>query len=88
MRSACPSSSTPILSTGPERRPGGQVDTGYSGRMEQKRDEPTDALWSRLRLIEGQPLNARAAAYGAVHDELMKRLDSAPRDARDGAATR
>ncbi|UWF76839.1 MULTISPECIES: hypothetical protein [Microbacterium] len=42
-------------------------------------DEPTDALWSRLRLIEGQPLAARAEAYSALHDELMKRLDSGPR---------
>lgn len=42
-------------------------------------DEPTDALWSRLRLIEGQPLADRADAYGALHDELMKRLESAPR---------
>ncbi|HLT67212.1 MAG TPA: hypothetical protein VKZ73_05005 [Microbacterium sp.] len=52
--------------------------------MEHTRDEPTDALWSRLRLIEGQPLASRAEAYGALHDELMKRLESAPRgDARD-----
>ncbi|MGF2947632.1 hypothetical protein [Microbacterium alcoholitolerans] len=47
--------------------------------MEHTRDEPTDALWSRLRLIEGQPLAARADAYGSLHDELMKRLESAPR---------
>ncbi|MBN7792087.1 hypothetical protein JF550_14285 [Microbacterium esteraromaticum] len=52
--------------------------------MEHPRDEPTDALWSRLRLIEGQPLADRAAAYATVHDELMKRLESAPRtDDRD-----
>lgn len=52
--------------------------------MEHTRDEPTDALWSRLRLIEGQPLASRAEAYGALHDELMKRLESAPRgDTRD-----
>ncbi|WP_179206765.1 hypothetical protein [Microbacterium esteraromaticum] len=54
--------------------------------MEHTRDEPADALWSRLRLIEGQPLADRAGAYGALHDELMKRLESAPRaDARDAA---
>jgi len=51
--------------------------------MELTRDEPADALWSRLRLIEGQPLGSRADAYSAVHDELMKRLESAPRG--DGA---
>ncbi|MFE6994322.1 hypothetical protein ACFVAE_00020 [Microbacterium sp. NPDC057659] len=42
-------------------------------------DEPVDALWSRLRLIEGQPLSDRADAYSALHGELMKRLDSAPK---------
>ncbi len=47
--------------------------------MEHTRDEPADALWSRLRLIEGQPLDSRADAYGSLHDELMKRLESAPR---------
>lgn len=47
--------------------------------MEHTRAEPTDGLWSRLRLIEGQPLADRAAAYGALHDELMRRLESAPR---------
>ncbi|MGB3730903.1 hypothetical protein [Microbacterium sp.] len=53
--------------------------------MEHTRDEPEDALWSRLRLIEGQPLDTRADAYGAVHDELVKRLESAPRgDAATG----
>lgn len=53
--------------------------------MEHTRDEPTDALWSRLRLIEGQPLTDRANAYGALHDELTKRLESTPRsDMRDG----
>jgi len=44
--------------------------------MEHTRDEPTDALWSRLRLIEGQPLPTRADAYNAMHDELMKRLET------------
>ncbi|WP_144796992.1 hypothetical protein [Microbacterium paludicola] len=38
--------------------------------------QPTDGLWSRLRLIEGQPLAARAGAYSAVHDELFRRLES------------
>lgn len=47
--------------------------------MEHTRDEPTDALWSRLRLIEGQPLASRAEAYTALHDDLMKRLESTPR---------
>lgn len=37
---------------------------------------PTDGLWSRLRLIEGQPLAARANAYSTLHDELFRRLES------------
>ncbi|GAA1144254.1 hypothetical protein ABTZ44_00020 [Microbacterium oxydans] len=37
---------------------------------------PTDGLWSRLRLIEGQPLPARADAYSALHDELSRRLET------------
>lgn len=40
--------------------------------------EPADALWSRLRVIEGQPLAERASAYAALHEELSRRLD-APR---------
>ncbi|MFT4260773.1 hypothetical protein [Microbacterium sp.] len=45
---------------------------------------PTDGLWSRLRLIEGQPLADRADAYAALHDELSRRLESgARRDDRE-----
>ncbi len=40
---------------------------------------PTDGLWSRLRLIEGQPLADRASAYAGLHDELARRLDSSPK---------
>ncbi|WP_336502810.1 hypothetical protein [Microbacterium paraoxydans] len=40
---------------------------------------PTDGLWSRLRLIEGQPLAARADAYSALHDELSRRLEGGSR---------
>ncbi|MFJ6547396.1 MULTISPECIES: hypothetical protein [unclassified Microbacterium] len=40
---------------------------------------PTDGLWSRLRLIEGQPLAARADAYSALHDDLSRRLESGSR---------
>ncbi|MFS0894136.1 hypothetical protein [Microbacterium sp. 179-I 3D3 NHS] len=42
-------------------------------------DAPTDGLWSRLRLIEGQPLSDRADAYAALHDELSRRLESGSR---------
>ncbi|CAH0184445.1 hypothetical protein [Microbacterium foliorum] len=52
-------------------------------------DAPTDGLWSRLRLIEGQPLAARADAYSGLHDELSRRLESGARlDQRDAPGTR
>ncbi|OAN43072.1 hypothetical protein A4X16_08480 [Microbacterium sp. H83] len=50
---------------------------------------PTDGLWSRLRLIEGQPLAARADAYSGLHDELSRRLESGARlDQRDAPGPR
>ncbi|MGO2520585.1 MAG: hypothetical protein ACTH8F_10715 [Microbacterium sp.] len=45
---------------------------------------PTDGLWSRLRLIEGQPLAARADAYTTLHDDLFRRLETGTRvDSRE-----
>lgn len=35
-------------------------------------------LVSRVRIIEGQPLADRAAAYASLHDELARRLEQAP----------
>jgi hypothetical protein len=35
-----------------------------------------DALVSRLRLIEDQPLASRAAAFAQINDELQARLES------------
>lgn len=40
--------------------------------------ENPDQLVSRLRVIEEQPLAARAAAYASLHDELAKRLEAGP----------
>lgn len=43
-----------------------------------------NALLSRLRLIEDQPLESRAAAFAQVHDELQATLegaDASPRNA-------
>ena len=37
-------------------------------------------LISRLRIIESQPLADRAEAYGALHEELARRLESGPTD--------
>ncbi len=39
--------------------------------------EERDALLSRLRLIEDQPLGDRAAAFVQVHDELGRALEGA-----------
>jgi len=38
-------------------------------------DTDTSALLSRLRLIEDQPLEARAEAFVQVHDELQSILE-------------
>lgn len=35
----------------------------------------TDALLSRLLVIDDQPLESRAAAYTQLHDELQHRLE-------------
>lgn len=43
--------------------------------MSMTENEGTDALLSRLRVIEDQPLEARAAAFVQVHDELQSRLE-------------
>lgn len=37
--------------------------------------EDTDALLSRLRVIEDQPLDQRAAAFAHVHDALQSTLE-------------
>lgn len=51
---------------------------------EQSTAETTDdALLSRLRLIEDQPLDARAASFAQVHDELRARLEGGDAPARD-----
>lgn len=57
--------------------PSGVGGAAYSRTVsDETTSTPTDGLWSRLRLIEGQPLPARADAYSALHDELSRRLDS------------
>jgi len=44
-------------------------------RQDAEHSDETDALLSRLRLIEDQPLDARAAAFTQVHDELRAALE-------------
>ena len=45
--------------------------------------DETNALVSRLRLIEDQPLESRAVAFAQIHEELQSRLDSG--DSASGA---
>lgn len=44
----------------------------------------TDALLSRLRLIEDQPLETRAAAFAQLHDRLQHRLEGGDSPASHG----
>lgn len=37
--------------------------------------DETDALLSRLRVIEDQPLESRAEAFSQLYDELQARLE-------------
>ena len=37
--------------------------------------DEADALLSRLRLIEDQPLDQRAPAFGQIHDRLQSILE-------------
>ena len=39
--------------------------------------EPASELLSRLRVIEDQPLEARAAAFAQIHEELQSALENA-----------
>ncbi len=39
------------------------------------RQGENDALLSRLRLIEDQPLETRADAYSQIHDQLRSTLE-------------
>jgi len=43
--------------------------------MSDESDDQNDGLLSRLRLIEDQPLEARAAAFAQVHEELQAALE-------------
>jgi hypothetical protein len=45
-------------------------------------EDETDALLSRLRLIEDQPLESRAASFAQVHDQLQRRLEGGDSPAR------
>jgi hypothetical protein len=53
----------------------GAAPADAEARQDAERSDETDALLSRLRLIEDQPLDARAAAFTQVHDELRAALE-------------
>ncbi len=55
-------------------RPNYILETVTDAENTQDSDE-TNALLSRLRLIEDQPLDTRAVAFAQVHEELQSRLD-------------
>jgi len=45
---------------------------------EDTEDRIDEGLVSRVRVVEAQPLETRAAAYASLHDELAHRLEQAP----------
>ena len=58
----------------------------YPGSMSAALEEPvrqdaTDGLVDRIHLIEDQPLESRADAYAALHDELRRVLEGGDRPA-------
>jgi hypothetical protein len=46
-----------------------------NGTGENAAGDETDALLSRLRLIEDQPLDQRAPAFAQIHDRLQSILE-------------
>jgi hypothetical protein len=46
---------------------------------ERDRPEADDGLVDRVRGIEDQPLDTRAGAYAALHDELQRVLEGGDR---------
>jgi len=47
-------------------------------------EQGTDALLSRLRVIEDQPLDRRASAFAQIHDELQAALEGGDAPVRNG----
>jgi hypothetical protein len=65
---------------------GAQTTEAQTTKAQTTKAEPSgeaNALLSRLRLIEDQPLESRAVAFAQIHEELQSRLDSP--DAHSGA---
>jgi hypothetical protein len=51
--------------------------------MSDDRIDERDALLSRLRVIEDQPLESRADAYAHVHEQLQQTLEGGDARGRD-----
>lgn len=52
------------------------TDEGFDPEVQNSEESGSDDLLSALEVIEDQPLEARAAGYLALHDELARRLDA------------
>lgn len=50
----------------------------------QERSAETDAMLTRLHLIEEQPLDSRAASFTRIHDELQATLEGGDAPTRHG----
>jgi hypothetical protein len=68
-----------------------EVARSQEARSEEARPEEvlpagpgTDALVSRLRVIEDQPLESRASAFAQIHDELQSALEGGDAPVRNG----
>ena len=56
--------------------PSVSISTASLGSVNTEEESPLDdALVSTLAVIEGQPLEARAAAYAQLHEQLRERLE-------------
>lgn len=51
------------------------IDQGQNGSEQNEDAGENDALLSRLRLIEDQPLETRSAAFAQINDELQAKLE-------------
>ena len=64
-----------------------EMDAEMNGETPVTSADDASALLSRLRVIEDQPLESRAAAFVQIHDRLQSSLDGSVRDGtRDSGA--
>ena len=64
-----------------------EMDAEMNGETPVTSADDASALLSRLRVIEDQPLESRAAAFVQIHDRLQSSLDGSVRNGtRDSGA--